>query len=261
MTFAVHVVLLTTIATGFLPDDSLVCASDSSPQAPESYREGFLRYNRGLEDGALGNEASIVLTALIPLIAGITGWVTNVLALHLTFYPLEFIGLYKPYFGWQGIIPSRAKEMAEISTDLIQQNLLRIHEVFDQLSPEEFASKAKPEMRKQIKDIVDRVARNNLPEMWDRLPEMMKQELYDSVVEDSPPYLANFIRNMQAEIEQVISIQWIDYWQRSLIASTENDLTCADFWLEAHGGENFDRGQRVDQSSFSDLRSSGICFY
>eukprot|EP01138_Halocafeteria_seosinensis_P014505 gb/GECG01014808.1/.p1 GENE.gb/GECG01014808.1/~~gb/GECG01014808.1/.p1 ORF type:complete len:465 (+),score=43.75 gb/GECG01014808.1/:1-1395(+) len=202
-TFGVHAVVLATVAAGFIFNDSTVSAESSPPASASQY----LRFLNDDEDGALSNTGSIILTALIPFIAGITGWITNVMALHLTFYPLEFVGWYKPFLGWQGIIPSRAKEMAEISTDLIQQNLLRVHEVFDQLSPEEFADKSKPEMRRQMKDIIDRVAYNNVPEVWDRLPEGMKQDLYDSAVEQSPPYLANFIRNLQAEIEQIFDLK------------------------------------------------------
>ena len=46
---------------------------------------------------------------VIPFISGFVGWFTNVLALHMTFYPLEFKGvkLWQPegqpfgLFGWQ----------------------------------------------------------------------------------------------------------------------------------------------------------------
>ena len=47
--------------------------------------------------------------ASIPLIAGLVGWITNWIAIQLTFYPTRFVGV-KPIFGWQGIIPSKAKK-------------------------------------------------------------------------------------------------------------------------------------------------------
>ena len=45
----------------------------------------------------------------IPFISGFVGWITNVLALHMTFYPIEFKGVkvWQPegqpfgFFGWQ----------------------------------------------------------------------------------------------------------------------------------------------------------------
>ena len=47
----------------------------------------------------------------IPVIGAIVGWGTNVVALKMTFYPLEFTGI-SPYLGWQGIIPAKAESMA-----------------------------------------------------------------------------------------------------------------------------------------------------
>ena len=56
---------------------------------------------------------------IIPWIAGFVGYITNVLALEMTFYPVEFWGIEifriktEPWglFGWQGIIPTKAHKM------------------------------------------------------------------------------------------------------------------------------------------------------
>ncbi|MEZ4852454.1 MAG: hypothetical protein R3B93_28515 [Bacteroidia bacterium] len=55
--------------------------------------------------------------ASIPFISALVGWITNVLALKMTFYPLEFAGVWK--LGWQGIIPAKAGKMAGKSVDLL----------------------------------------------------------------------------------------------------------------------------------------------
>lgn len=50
---------------------------------------------------------SIVLTALIPIIAAVVGYGTNVAALKMTFYPLQYIGIrlcgreLPGILGWQ----------------------------------------------------------------------------------------------------------------------------------------------------------------
>ena len=56
-------------------------------------------------------------------------------ALKMTFYPLEFWGI-PPYLGWQGIIPRKAYKMASKAVDVITERLLKIEEVFDQIDPE-----------------------------------------------------------------------------------------------------------------------------
>ena len=47
----------------------------------------------------------LVLT--IPLIAGFIGWLTNVVAVKMMFYPVEPWGK-PPWLGWQGVIPANA---------------------------------------------------------------------------------------------------------------------------------------------------------
>jgi uncharacterized membrane protein YheB (UPF0754 family) len=75
---------------------------------------------------------------LIPFISAIIGWGTNVLAIKMTFYPLEFIGFQFgvkpigwsgfPPIGWQGIVPSKAGVMAGKATDMITTKLIDIEE-------------------------------------------------------------------------------------------------------------------------------------
>ena len=62
----------------------------------------------------------------IPNRAGVVGYITNVLALEMTFRPIEFFGpeifriKNQPWglFGWQGIIPTKAEKMASGKDDL-----------------------------------------------------------------------------------------------------------------------------------------------
>ena len=65
----------------------------------------------------------------IPFIAGAVGWITNWMAVKMTFYPLEFIGI-RPIFGWQGIIPSKVEKMAGIVVDKALSKLGSLDEFF-----------------------------------------------------------------------------------------------------------------------------------
>ena len=86
---------------------------------------------------------------LIPFIAGLVGYFTNVLALQMTFYPIEFFGVElfrlpnEPWglFGWQGIIPSKARKMASISFELFTKKLFNIQDIFRRLDPKVFSEK------------------------------------------------------------------------------------------------------------------------
>ena len=65
----------------------------------------------------------------IPITSSLVGWLTNVLAIKMTFYPLNFIGIL-PYLRWQGIIPNKAAKMSSISVDLWTTKLINVKECF-----------------------------------------------------------------------------------------------------------------------------------
>ena len=70
----------------------------------------------------------------IPIISAMVGWSTNFLAVKMMFYPIEFIGI-KPFLGWQGLIPAKRREMAEIEVELVLGKLLSVKELADRIDP------------------------------------------------------------------------------------------------------------------------------
>ena len=84
---------------------------------------------------------------LIPCLSGLVGYGTNVLAVIMTFQPLEFWP-WKVYqqagqpwglFGWQGIIPAKAVEMQEILCDVFMERVVDMDEVFGRVDPKHVA--------------------------------------------------------------------------------------------------------------------------
>ena len=83
---------------------------------------------------------------IMPFMSGVVGWGTNVLALKMTFHPIEYTGLNwfrikdQPwgFFGWQGIVPTKAAKMASTTVQLMTQKLFKLEDVFKRLDPEKF---------------------------------------------------------------------------------------------------------------------------
>ena len=88
---------------------------------------------------------------LMPFMSAIVGWGTNVLALYMTFQPIEYLGVEwfrikdQPwgFFGWQGIIPTKVEKMATITVQLMTSKLFTVEEIFERLDPEGFYEAAK----------------------------------------------------------------------------------------------------------------------
>ena len=122
---------------------------------------------------------------IMPFMSGIVGWGTNVLALQMTFLPIEFKGVElfrmkdQPWglFGWQGIIPTKAGKMARITTQVMTTKLFKIDEIFNRLKPEEFYEAMKDGLILLIDEIMDSVGKEYIPSTWYYLPTNVKNEI------------------------------------------------------------------------------------
>lgn len=152
---------------------------------------------------------------LIPWIDGAVGYFTNVLALEMTFAPLEFVGIPllrfpdQPFglFGWQGIIPSKAKKMATISFDLITTRLLDIQAIFYQIDPEKFSEVMDDAILILLDKVINEVAMETMPQTWGNIPQSVKDDIIVTADNESDKFLTEFMKDMQAHVDDVVDIK------------------------------------------------------
>jgi uncharacterized membrane protein YheB (UPF0754 family) len=142
----------------------------------------------------------------IPITSAIIGWGTNVLALKMTFYPVEFFGI-KPYIGWQGIIPSKAAKMANLSVDLWTTRLVDVKELFAQIDPAQVAEEMRPQFDRIAKEIMDEFMVDQMPEVWSRLPESVKKVVYARISRDMPKIVNDIMSDVKENIEEVFDLK------------------------------------------------------
>mgnify|MGYP005671159565 CR=1 FL=1 len=148
----------------------------------------------------------LIKFASIPVISAVIGWGTNVLALKMTFFPLEFIGI-KPIFGWQGIIPSKAEKMSKLSVDLWTSRLVDVKELFAQIDPKQVAEEMRPQFDRISKEIMDEFMEQQMPEVWNRLPESVKKVAYARISRDMPAVVNDIMTDVKENIEDVFDIK------------------------------------------------------
>jgi len=152
---------------------------------------------------------------LIPWIAGAVGYGTNVLALYMTFYPIEFWGIElfriknEPWglFGWQGIIPSKAEKMATISFELMTTRLFNIKEIFHRLDPKKFAEIMEDSVLLMMDSVITEVAMEYMPVTWERLPKEVKDDIVLTADQEGEAFLAEFMADMQEHVDDVVDIK------------------------------------------------------
>ena len=92
--------------------------------------------------GALGRlKANPGTYATIPLVAAGVGFGTNWLGVKMLFYPIDYVGWEgwrledTPWglVGWQGVVPTKTRQMAERLVEVITAKLLSLAEAFGRL--------------------------------------------------------------------------------------------------------------------------------
>mmetsp|Transcript_26209 Transcript_26209/g.62935 ORF Transcript_26209/g.62935 Transcript_26209/m.62935 type:complete len:413 (-) Transcript_26209:166-1404(-) len=150
-----------------------------------------------------------------PVIAGIVGYGTNVLALEMTFRPIEFFGLElfrlkdQPWglFGWQGIIPTKAEKMASVCFDLMTTKLINMKEVFDRLDPAKFSEVMEDALLLTLDSIVNEVAMQYMPKVWSNLPREVKDEVVVAMNIESEQFLTAFMDDVKENIDDILDIK------------------------------------------------------
>lgn len=153
----------------------------------------------------------------MPFVSAIIGWGTNILALKMTFYPLEFLGFtikgYAPIgwkglppIGWQGIIPSKAEKMASIATDMITTKLIDIEEQFGQINPEIIAKELESSMLRLARQVTDEVMTEHVP-MWKMMPTKNKEIVYERASKEIPLVIEKIMQEVKVNISEVFDLK------------------------------------------------------
>lgn len=142
----------------------------------------------------------------IPLISGIVGYCTNFLALKMMFYPIEFIGI-KPFFGWQGLIPAKRQEMAEIEVELVLGKLLSVQELASRIDSAELTFAIERRLKQVLKRIVNEVMQECSPQLWASLPVRGKNLVYARIEADIPNVVNNMVNDFKHNVAEIVDIK------------------------------------------------------
>ena len=105
----------------------------------------------------------LIKILLIPLISALIGYVTNVVAIRLLFWPRKPInlGLYE----LQGLLPKRQAEIAVSVGDLVEEQLLSLDEIFEKINTPETMEMAIVKTVKVLREKLDNMLPRFLPAM------------------------------------------------------------------------------------------------
>ncbi|MCQ2252096.1 MAG: hypothetical protein MJZ61_01465 [Bacteroidales bacterium] len=143
---------------------------------------------------------------IIPLISAIIGYVTNVVAIKMTFYPLEYKGI-RPFLGWQGIIPSKSDKMAEIAVDLLTRDLFKPRDVFARLDIAEVVRLSFKDFSQMSQQIADSVLDSRVPLSGTILGRKVKPAVQQAVSSILPGVVKHAMLTIQQPIDDILDLK------------------------------------------------------
>mmetsp|Transcript_16080 Transcript_16080/g.18809 ORF Transcript_16080/g.18809 Transcript_16080/m.18809 type:complete len:481 (+) Transcript_16080:279-1721(+) len=201
--------------------------------------DGFERFLQTNETDDELSPSEKFAYASIPFVSGFVGFITNWLALKMTFYPVYFFGIElcgkysrlkdQPAgcIGWQGIVPTKAAKMASMSVKLMTEKLFDVKEIFNRIEKEKAAIHMKKGFETSIGAIIDDVSDKFVisnETAWKRTELAVKQQLIDWALAELPGFTEDFMGDLIENLDDVYDLE--DMCVREMVANRQllNDI-------------------------------------
>jgi len=148
---------------------------------------------------------TFIQTLCIPLVSAFVGWLTNYIAIQLTFYPVQYVGLNR-WLGWQGVIPRKAEKMAKISVERAISQFGDIKSIFYKLEPEKIIQHIIDQVEPRIEEYVDDIMYEHHAVLWDNFPNMLKDKIYRWTKEQLPKRVKALVAEFGNEFTDLIDL-------------------------------------------------------
>ena len=154
-------------------------------------------------------ENKVLRYGSIPIVAGLLNWATNRLAILMMFYPLRFRGIgwrRVGRIGWQGIVPNKARSMANRIVDDVMLRLIDLRTVFARLPPERIAEKLEP----VVVSVADGLARDLVKRKgWGGVANgVIDADVFQTTLrERGRSLVADFVRDVQVDPAAVFDLR------------------------------------------------------
>ena len=142
---------------------------------------------------------------LVPLVAALVGWVTNWLAIQMSFYPVQFVGI--GFLGWQGVIPRKAEKMAHICVDQTLQQFGDLNSVYRKLEPHKIVEHVVNLVSPRLDEYIDAMMYEVHPVLWDNLPLFVRSRIYRWAREQLPSRIEELVDDIGDDLDSLVDLK------------------------------------------------------
>jgi uncharacterized membrane protein YheB (UPF0754 family) len=148
-----------------------------------------------------------MLIYTLPIIAALTGWVTNYLAIKMLFHPKRKINLY--FFSIQGIFPKRQDLLAERLGKIVSSELFSFKDIKDRFTSTSTALEINKVLDEKLEDFMDVKLKSAMPMLAMFLNSDAKTRIKDTLHLEFQNILPDILNKYSEKLEKDIDIEKI----------------------------------------------------
>lgn len=154
----------------------------------------------------------VVKLESIPIVSVLFTWGHIWLAVQMMFYPVKFWGCWNfrnsGYgIGWQGVVPRKAGKMAETTCELMLGRIISMEEIVDRFHMDDFFATFESVLMECQRKVNDRLGAQHFPSLWTRIPQSVKDEILDKVMECSKDSFQPIMSDIRSNIKSILDIK------------------------------------------------------
>ena len=143
----------------------------------------------------------------LPIIAALTGWITNYLAIKMLFHPRKKINLY--LFSIQGIFPKRQQLLAERLGKMVSAELFSFDDIRDRFTSTETAAEINKVLDDKLEDFLGVKLKNAIPVLNLFMSAKMKIRIKNMLHEEFQRILPDILNKYSDKLEKDIDVETI----------------------------------------------------
>jgi len=143
----------------------------------------------------------------LPIIAAITGWVTNYLAIKMLFHPKKKINLY--LFSIQGIFPKRQSILAERLGKIVSTELFSFQDIKDRFTSTSTALEINKVLDEKLEDFMEVKIKTIMPALAMFLNKDAKAKIKETLHQEFQNILPDILNKYSEKLETDINVEEI----------------------------------------------------
>ncbi len=158
-----------------------------------------------------------MLIYTLPIIAALTGWITNYIAIKMLFHPKKKIKIL--FFSIQGIFPKRQNVLAEKLGRIVATELFSFEDIKKRFTSTGTATEINEVLDEKIEDFLDQKLKSMMPMLSMFINSEMKKKIKATLHEEFQNILPEILNKYSEKLEKEINIEEIVYTKVAAFSS------------------------------------------